>query len=110
MRFLVIQTPKEDVPGKKPAEEMLSKIIDHLAYYKELQEKGTVIESGGFAGLRGGFGVFRVESLEVLNEIVNFAPGTPYMSTQIYPLVDTDTRIRQLKEQMVKFSKKMAMA
>jgi muconolactone delta-isomerase len=110
MRFLVIQTPKEDVPGKWPAKEMLSKIVDHLNYYRELKEKGTVVAAGAFAGQRGGFGVFKVGSLEELNELVNYAPGTPYMNTEIYPLVDTDTRIAQLKEQKEKFSEKSKVA
>lgn len=110
MRFLVIQTPKEDIPGSRPPNEILEQIIDHLSYYKELQDKGTVIESGGFAGLKGGFGVFEVDSLEVLNELVNFAPGTPFMNTEIYPLVDTETRIQQLKEQKEIFSKKTRLA
>ena len=108
MRFLVVQQPKEDVPGKYKAEEMISRVLAHMEYFKDLKGKGDVVFDGAFAGQRGGFGVFEVDTLEELSEIINYAPATPYMDTEIFPLVDMDSRIEQLKEQMERHSEKAA--
>lgn len=100
MRFLVIQEPKDEVVGSNPPGEMLESIIRHMKYYRDLEEKGKVVEKGGFAGLRGGFGIFRMESLEELNRVLNFAPASQYMKTKIYPLVSMEDREEQLKKML----------
>jgi muconolactone delta-isomerase len=107
MRFLVIQKPKDEVVGTTPPGEMIEHVLRHMEYFRELKEKGIVIEDGAFAGVRGGFGIFEVESLEELNSILNHAPAMPYMHTEIYPLVSRDTRVKQLEEQLRKLRQKL---
>ncbi len=96
----MIQSPKDDVVGTAPAGEMIDSILKHMNYFRELRERGKIIEEGAFAGLRGGFGIFEVDSLEELNRIINFAPASQYMHTEIYPLIDREERERQLKEML----------
>ncbi len=107
MRFLVIQRPKDEVVGTTPPGEMIEHVLRHMEYFRELREKGIIIEEGAFAGLRGGFGIFEVSSLEELNSILNLAPAMPYMHTEIYPLVSRETRVKQLEEQLSRLKRRL---
>ncbi len=102
MRFLVIMKPVEEAVGKFKPRHIMKIIIQHLEYLEDLQAQGKVIESGSFAGLRGGFGILEVKSLEELNDLVNLAPGMPYMETEIYPIISGSVRIKQLKKLLEK--------
>jgi len=107
MRFLVIQTPKDEVVGVAPAGDMIETILKHMEYFRELKQRGKIIEEGAFAGLRGGFGIFEVESLEELNRLINFAPASQYMHTEIYPLISREERERQLKEMLDRLTERL---
>lgn len=100
MRFLVIMTPVETAVTNLKAQKILKIITSHVEYLEDLQMQGKVVESGSFAGLRGGFGILDVESLNELNDIVNLDPAMPYMDTKVYPLVSGEDRVRQLKKRM----------
>ncbi len=106
MRFLVIMKPVEETVGQFKPRQIMRIIIQHLEYLEDLQAQGKVIESGSFAGLRGGFGILEVKSLEELNDLINFAPGMPYMETEIYPLVSGSARIKQLKKLLEKIEER----
>ncbi len=100
MRFLVIMTPVEGAVTNLEPQKILKIVTSHVEYLEDLQMQGKVAESGSFAGLRGGFGILDVESLNELNDIVNLDPAMPYMETKIYPLISGDERIKQLKKRM----------
>jgi len=100
MRFLVIMTPVETAVTNLKAQKILKIITSHVEYLEDLQMRGKVVESGSFAGLRGGFGILEVESLNELNDIINMDPAMPFMDTKIYPLVSGDDRIKQLRKRM----------
>lgn len=96
MRFLVKHTPKDGVL-LTPPKEMQGIIIDHLEYLVGLEEEGKIVDSGAFAGLRGGFLVVEASSTEELDSMLNLAPGMSFMNTEIYPLIDLRSRIEQMK-------------
>lgn len=103
MRFLVKHTPKDEVL-LTPPKEMQGIIISHLEYLVGLEEEGKIVDSGAFAGLRGGFLVVEADSTEELDSMLNLAPGMSFMNTEVYPLVDLSTRIEQMKKRKEKTS------
>jgi len=96
MRFMIKHTPKDEVLATPP-EEMQDLIIDHLEYLIGLEDEGKVVDSGAFAGLRGGFLVMEAESIEELDGMLSRAPGMPFLNTEVYPLVDLRTRLERLR-------------
>jgi uncharacterized protein YciI len=100
MRFLVIMVPVEAAVTNLKPQRILKIITSHVEYLEDLRAQGKVVESGSFAGLRGGFGILEVESLKELNDIVNLDPAMPYMQTEIYPIITGSDRIEQLKKRL----------
>ncbi len=95
-----MMTPVEEAVTNLKAQKILKIIASHVDYLEDLRAQGKVVESGSFAGLRGGFGILEVDSLTELNDVVNLDPAMPYMKTTIYPIISGSDRIKQLKKRL----------
>ncbi|TAK76427.1 MAG: hypothetical protein EPO16_07215 [Dehalococcoidia bacterium] len=94
MRFLV--TSIQTVP---PPPEAALGLFDALsAWAKAHKEQGKLEQIWSFAGLQGGGGIANVATLEELDALMAGFPLAPFSHTEVYPLVDLEPSLEQVKQ------------
>ncbi len=96
MRFLVVTKSKAPFPP-----EMAMGLVDAMeGWVQKYTASGKIEQTWGFAGLQGGGGIFKVNSLEELDAIMTEFPFAPFSDTEIYGLSDLQTRLQNMKKVM----------
>lgn len=90
MRFLVIQTPKHEIP----LEQASGLLTAEREWYDRNRE---YLEAYGWFVDRGGFGLADVPDLETLNRINKEHPFAYKAETQIRAVIDADVAVQQLR-------------
>jgi muconolactone delta-isomerase len=94
MRFLVVTLPRETIPP-----EMALGLFEALSgWAKDLQSKGKIEQTWGFAGIQGGGGILNVESLEELDAIMTSFPLAAFSTIDVYGLVDLEPSLERGRE------------
>lgn len=90
MRFLVVQTPKHQVP--------LEQLPGLLTAEREWCDRNREhLEAYGWFADGGGFGLVDVPDLETLSRINREHPFAYNAETQIRPVVDGDVAVQQVR-------------
>ena len=84
MRFLVVTKAKHPWPP-----EMGEGLFDAMIAWLDQNERaGNLEQSWNFAGIQGGGGILKVDSLEELDGIMTAFPLAPFSETSIFALTD----------------------
>jgi len=90
MRFLVIQTPKHQLP--------VEQLPDLLAAEREWYDRNReYLEAYGWFADSGGFGLVDVPDVETLSRINKEHPFAYNAETQIRAVVDADVAVQQVR-------------
>jgi muconolactone delta-isomerase len=96
MRFLLVTKSKAPFPP-----EIAIGLVDAMeGWVQKYTASGKIEQSWGFAGLQGGGGILKVNSLEELDAIMAQFPFAPFSDTEIYGLADLQTRLQTMKQAM----------
>lgn len=66
------------------------KVIDY-------QKQGKILAQGMFAGRKGGCVIWDVESVEELHKLISESPISPFLETEITPLISIEKALESLK-------------
>ena len=95
MKFLVLTEVREMPPDPAQSMELARQQIETLL---ELKKKGKVLEGYTKAGLKGGVIIFDVESAAELNGLMLSLPLYTFLDTEVYPLLDNEESLAQMKK------------
>jgi len=103
MKFLVLTEVRELPPDPAQSMEVARQQIETLL---ELKKKGKVLEGYTKAGLKGGVVIFDVESAAELNGLMLSLPLYTFLDTEVYPLLDNEESLAQMKKASEKMKAK----
>jgi muconolactone D-isomerase len=95
LKFLVLTEVRELPPEPAQSMELARQQIEMLL---ELKKKGKVLEGYTKAGLKGGVVIFDVESAAELNSLMLSLPLYTFLDTEVYPLLDNEESLAQMKQ------------
>jgi muconolactone D-isomerase len=95
MKFLVLteirELPLDPAKSMDLARQQVEMLID-------LKKKGKVLEGCTKAGMKGGVIIFDVESVAELNGLMLSLPLYTFLDTEVYPLLDNEESMVQMKK------------
>jgi len=89
MQCLIIIRPKKGLPYKEYAEAL----VEQAGLNLRLEIRGKIVAGGIFTGEVGGCGIFLVQSIEELNEIIETFPMLAYADIEVHPLISFQRRL-----------------
>lgn len=94
MRFLVATKANQPLPP-----EMAMGLVDAMAgWARKHTASGKFEQVWGVAGVRGGGGILKVDSLEEVDAIMAEFPFGPFSDVEVYGLVDLETTLKNAKQ------------
>ncbi len=94
MRFLVVSKAKQPPPP-----EMAMGLVDAMsAWVQKHTASGKMEEVWGIAGIQGGGGILKVNSLEEVDAIMAEFPFGPFSDVEVSGLVDIETTLKNAKQ------------
>jgi muconolactone delta-isomerase len=109
MKFLVIV---EGIPGVPmlPPEQALALTKEQWEWSKRTRNAGKAdvvyALADHYGGLKGGFGIANVESLDDLAELLASMPMAGLGTVKVYPLVNPDVTLKLVEASLQALSKK----
>jgi len=101
MKFLVVAKTREIPPV--PTERLLEMVVGEWQTALQFRKEGKAEVGYALAGLKGGTGIFEVESGAELNATLSRLPFYPFLDIQIYPLMTVDEALTQAKQSLEAF-------
>ncbi len=94
MRFLVVSKAKQPPPP-----EMVMGLVDAMAgWVRKHTASGKFEQVWATAGVRGGGGILKVDSLEEVDAIMSEFPFGPFSDVEVSGLVDIETTLKNAKQ------------
>jgi muconolactone delta-isomerase len=94
MRFLVITKANQPLPP-----EMAMGLVDAMSeWVRKHTSSGKFEQIWGNAGIRGGGGILKVDSLEEVDAIMSEFPFGPFSDVEVSGLVDIETMLKNAKQ------------
>lgn len=81
-----------------PPEQFLELVVKGLEAEISYREHGKIMVHGTFAGGKGGYNIYDVESNEELHALVAQLPLFPYCDWEIVPLVSYEQALESTKQ------------
>jgi muconolactone delta-isomerase len=91
----VRELPPDPAQSMELARQQIETLLD-------LKKKGKVLEGYTKAGLKGGVIIFDVESAAELNSLMLSLPLYTFLDTEVYPLLDNEESLAQMKKSLRK--------
>ncbi len=96
MRFLVSSKTKQPPPP-----EMAMGLMDAMeGWVRKHTASGKIEQVWAFAGIQGGGGILKVNSLEEVDAIMTEFPFGPFSDVEVQGLVDLETSLNNNKQAM----------
>jgi muconolactone D-isomerase len=102
MKFLVLTEVRELPPDPARSMDLARQQVEMLI---DLKKKGKVLEGCTKAGMKGGVVIFDVESAKELNSLMLSLPLYTFLDTEVYPLLDNEESMVQMKKATEKIKK-----
>ena len=83
-----------------PPEQSLELRVKEWETIMSYREQGKALAGGAMAGLKGGCGIFNVDSVEELHTLVCQLPAFPYCEWEIIPLVSVEYALEHAKQSL----------
>ena len=83
-----------------PPEQFLELVVKDLETEINYQKKGKILAQGAFAGGKGGYNIYDVESNEGLHTLISQLPLFPFCDWEIVPLVSYEKAVESTKQSL----------
>ena len=96
MYFYVKGGPKKDAPPPPP--DIKERVVKEWEHVIAQRKEGKIVDAYGYADRKGGFIVYKVESREELEKLLNELPMAPFSEWEIIELVTLEEALERTKQ------------